>query len=267
MFKNLSEKIRFYVCAIIIAADGLILILLLSTIFLGRLVAHPLSWTEIAILVGFLSILHLGLLAVTLFRIAILREEWALTLFGSFGAAYIFWDEIKLLKYLQKKKYKQNIPSETSVIVAFPDYSFLEGWIRAHWSYEEMVALCELIDLKENDVSFYLRASIDDVRGLMVNTSVKRMYFVGHGSRNSFGLSNGLVILYDEFAGDQFVKEYVHQVHCGHGEGESLVDRVVPPENRNGCFFFPEMISNKKIISELKKMSRSQIDAKKKAAH
>lgn len=263
----MGKEIRFYFCAAIIAVDGLILLLLLSTIFFARLAAHPLSWVAMAILIGLLLVVHFGFLVFTLFRISILREEWGLTSFGALGAACIFWDEVKFLRYLQKKKYKQNTPSQTVLIIAYPDYSFLEGWVRAHWSYDEMIALCELVEVREKDFSFHLRADVKDVRSLMANAAVRRVYFVGHGSRNSFGLSNGLVISYDEFADGRFAKEYVHQVHCGHEDGVNLIDRVVPVQNRDRCFFFPEMISNMKIISELKKLTKSELDAKRRAAH
>ena len=65
------------------------------------------------------------------------------------------------------------------------------------------------------------------------------------GGTHFFRLSAEEILCYCAFNDSvKYAKNFVHQVHCGTSYGKSLIDYVVPEENRKKCFF-----SGKKIKS------------------
>jgi len=106
---------------------------------------------------------------------------------------------------------------------------------------------------ENRDFSFYPRAGLVDVENIMRNKNISEVYILGHGNSHEFQLGTDEILYYCEFNDPKYTKQFVHQVHCGDKHGKSLIDYVVPEENRARCFFFREPITGPKIIRELKK--------------
>jgi hypothetical protein len=50
-------------------------------------------------------------------------------------------------------------------------------------------------------------------------------------------------------------KELVHQVHCGGPDGISLIERVVPVENRHRCFYIGREIRSRDIEAGFERLA------------
>ncbi len=95
----------------------------------------------------------------------------------------------------------------------------------------------------------------------MVDKDIKEVYFVGHGDSHSFKLKGDKVLYYCDFNDPvKYGKEFVHQVHCGTSYGKSLIDYVVPKENRAKCFFFGKQINSNDIEKEFKRRIRDIVN-------
>jgi len=82
------------------------------------------------------------------------------------------------------------------------------------------------------------------------------------GSSHIFQLSIDEILYYCDFNNPKYKKEFVHQIHCGTTHGKSLVDYVVPLENRGSCFFFRKPINGFDILKELKRRRKLAIKTK-----
>jgi len=150
------------------------------------------------------------------------------------------------------KQFPNNKPADIVIFLAHPDWRTLEGWIKPNYLKYEIVALVEYLKSTGHTFSFFPHATFSDVEKIMRDTQVKEVGFYGHGNSHEFCLSNDLTIFYCDFNSQQYLKQYVHQFHCGTREGKSLVDYVVPPENRSKCFFFRKSITGPEIVKDLK---------------
>ena len=56
-----------------------------------------------------------------------------------------------------------------------------------------------------------------------------------------------------DFNDPKYGKEFAHQVHCGTSYGKSLIDYVVPEENKAKCFMFRKTIDSGDIVKEFKR--------------
>jgi hypothetical protein len=114
--------------------------------------------------------------------------------------------------------------------------------------------MIEYLKKKNQNFSFYTKAGFADVEKIMSDKNIKEVYFFGHGDSHTFQLNTDEVLYYCEFNDqEKYGKEFVHQVHCGTPHGKSLIDYVVPEENRSKCFFFDKSITGPEIIKEFKR--------------
>jgi hypothetical protein len=151
------------------------------------------------------------------------------------------------------RRFEQNQPSEVVIILGHPDWYKLEGWLKPIFFKSEMEWLVKYLRTKKQDFSFYPNASFEDVEKIMSDKAVKEVYFYGHGTSHEFELATGEALYYCEFNDPKYRKTYAHQVHCGTRQGKSLIDYIVPPENRTQCFFFRKPINAPLIIREFKR--------------
>jgi len=184
------------------------------------------------------------------------RDVWPLVLFTPFTPWMIYWEELSILSFLRKSRARQNVPSEAVVFLAYPDWTTWEAWVKPHYTIDELRALEEHLTAKGQQHSYYTIASLDDVKMIMADGSVKEVYFLGHGSTVCFALSNETLVRYKDFDAERHGKEYVHQIHCGRKQGRSLIDRVVPKENRAKCFFYRKEIDQKFITAEFNRRTK-----------
>lgn len=150
------------------------------------------------------------------------------------------------------KRLKQNVPARTVIVLGHSDWRKLEAWIKPNYSFFELKALVNLLKKKGQDFSFYPKASVTDVEIIMKNDEIKEVYFMGHGNSHLFQLGTDDLLYYCEFKGGQYKKDFVHQIHCGTEHGKSLIDYVVPEQNRSGCFLIRKSITGLEIEKELK---------------
>ena len=164
-----------------------------------------------------------------------------------------------LKKYL--KKFKQNTPAEVTIVLAHSDWRKLEAWVKPNFFINEIAILIKYLKTNKQDFSFYPNATIEGVEKIMQSKTVKEVYFFGHGSSHVFQLGTDDILYYCEFNHERYGKEFVHQVHCGTKDGKSLVDYVVPENNRSKCFLIRKSISGLDIVKEFKKKIKEKTAA------
>jgi hypothetical protein len=88
----------------------------------------------------------------------------------------------------------------------------------------------------------------------MSNSEIREVCFYGHGTSHMFQLSTNEMLYYCDFNNrGKYGKDFIHQIHCGTSHGKSLIDYVVPEENKIKCFFFRKSITVIDIEKELKR--------------
>ena len=61
------------------------------------------------------------------------------------------------------KKFKQNVPAEVVIILGYPNWLTLEGWLKPIFLKGEIKALVKYLTVKKQDFSFYPKATLMDV--------------------------------------------------------------------------------------------------------
>lgn len=201
--------------------------------------------THIGLVLG-ISLIHFG-------------QEFLRILFLPVIALITRFEDWHVRRYL--KGFKLNEPSEVVIVLAYPNWKTLEGWIKPNFFLVEIVALVAYLKARGMDFSFYDRATLDDVKKVMRNPSVQEVGFFGHGDSHVFCLSNGTTVFYCDYNDDRCAKKYVHQLHCGTRQGKSLVDYVVPNTNKAACFFFRKTVTGPEIIKWLEKKTKEALEA------
>jgi len=203
---------------------------------------------------GLLSVVYVHLFFVLIYGIVYFREEFLTFLFSPILAIVFPIQNYRLKKYLLN--FKQNIPTEVVIVLGHSDWFKLGAWLRNNFLKSEIAALVKCLHTKEQDFSFYPKASIEDVEKIMSNKSIKEVYFFGHGDSHTFQLNTDEYLYYCDFNNYQkYGKEFAHQVHCGTPDGKRLIDYVVPEGNRTKCFFFNKSINSFDIKKEFKRMT------------
>jgi len=173
---------------------------------------------------------------------------------------------IPINNYLLKRylrNFKQNVPAEVVIILGQSDFFKLEAWVKPNFLKSEIVGLVKYLKAKNQDFSFYTKASLKDVEKIMSDKIIKEVYFFGHGDSHTFQLNTDEILYYCEFNDlEKYGKDFVHQVHCGTPYGKSLIDYVVPKENRSRCFLFRKTIRSADIEKEFKRMTKNILEKK-----
>lgn len=176
--------------------------------------------------------------------------------FAPFMAILVPMENLRTKRYL--KNFKQNVNAQVVIFLGRYNWFMLETWFRPNFIKSDIVALVNYLKVKKQDFSFYPNARVKDIEKVMSDKSVKEVYFMGHGDSHTFLLSADEILYYCDFNDpDKYGKEFVHQVHCGTPDGKSLIDYVVPVENRAKCFFFRKPINSYDIEKEFKRKAKN----------
>lgn len=203
------------------------------------------------------TVIYVHFLFVFIFSIFYFGRQFLYIFLAPLMAIFIPVEQYRINRFL--KKFKQNTHSEVAIILGHSDWTKLEAWIKPNSGLSELKLLVELLKIKKQDFSFYPRASFGEVEKIMSNKHIKEVYLLGHGSSHIFQLNTDDILYYCEFSNPRYGKEFVHQIHCGTPDGKSLVDYVVPAENRNGCFLIRKPITMIRVEKELKQKIKDQI--------
>lgn len=199
----------------------------------------------ISMLNGYFILIVIVYLVLVLFSglLGIDSETIDLFIFPFFPIA--FWvqndEQKKIKRYLSK--FNQDIPKSAVVILAYYDIYHVKYGMKPNYDFKNIKAIIDYLKISRgDDFSFYVKASRNDVNIIMADKNVKEVMFVGHGDSHTFVLNLEDEIYYCDFNSPIYFKDFVHQVHCGTKEGKSLVDYIVPEENKNKCFFFRKTV-------------------------
>ena len=195
--------------------------------------------------------LYAHLIIITIFSLYYFGRDFFYILLSPIWIVVYPLQLFKVKQYL--KKHPVNIPKETVVVLAHSNWRKLEAWVKPNYFFSEIKLLSKYLKTKGSDFSFYTQASLEDVDKIMRNDDIKEVYFYGHGSSHVFQLGTDEILYYCEFSNGKYSKNYVHQMHCGTEDGKSLVDYVVPEENKNQCFLIRKSITAITIEKVLKK--------------
>lgn len=218
-------------------------------LFLGYVIALIYVWLTSH---GWLPVFFVHLFFVFIFSIFYFGPKFLLFLAAPFMAIFLPIQSYFLKKYL--KNFKQNTPAEVAIVLGQPNWFRLTAWTKIIFIKQDIKYLVQCLQTKNQSFSFYPSATFRDVEKIMSNKNTKEVYFVGHGTSHIFELSTDDPLYYCEFINQQkYGKEFIHQVHCGTHHGKSLIDYVVPEENRPKCFFFRKPINSLTIKKEFKK--------------
>lgn len=159
------------------------------------------------------------------------------------------------------KKVPLNKPCHTVVVLAHSNWRRLDAWIKPNFNVGEIKLLYKYLKKKGDDFSFYPKATLKDTNKIMSNKNIKEVYFYGHGTSHLFQLGTDELLYYCEFSNGKYKKEYIHQMHCGTEDGKSLIDYVVPKNNKKECFWVKKSITGPYIEKVLRKKIK-EIDQK-----
>ena len=151
------------------------------------------------------------------------------------------------------KKVTLNTPCHTAVVLSHSNWRKLEAWIKPNFMVSEIKLLHDYCKKKGEDFSFYPNATLEDINKIMSNPGIKEVYFCGHGTSHVFQLGTGEILYYCEYSNGKYIKDFVHQMHCGTEDGKSLVDYVVPEKNKKQCFWVKKSITGLYIEKVIKK--------------
>ena len=143
------------------------------------------------------------------------------------------------------KELTPNARPEAVIVLPSVDWHNPLAWFKPNSHMHEIEALLQFAKERKKPLSVSIGPSFDEVERIMADKSVKEVYFVGHGGSHYFRLGTTEILCYCAFSDPiKYAKDFVHQVHCGTSYGKSLIDYVVPPENRENCFFIPKEINS-----------------------
>lgn len=188
---------------------------------------------------------------VFIYSIYAFGRDFTEILFAPFVAIMMPITHWQSMRYL--KKFKQNIHAEAVIILGHSDWHKLKGWIQPNYFPSELKAVVSFLKSRKRAFSFYPKANAADIEDIMKNNAVKEVILLGHGDSHVFQLCTDELLYYCEFKGGEYMKEFVHQLHCGTRHGKSLIDYVVPEANRANCFLIRKPITGPEIEKELKR--------------
>lgn len=165
---------------------------------------------------------------------------------------------IPVMDYFVKKyleNFKQNTPEEVAIILGHHNFLNFKGWTKPILRINDLKKIVEFLKKRNKSFSFYPKPTVNDIEKIMANKDVKEVFFVGHGTSHVFELQDGKILYYCDFKDSKkYKKDYIHQVHCGTPDGDSLVDYVVPEKNKDKCFFVRKEINSFGVEKEFNKL-------------
>lgn len=204
---------------------------------------------------GWTGILFTHLFFVFIVSLLSFGKQFIINFFFPFITVYLLIDSIRFKKYI--RKFPLNNPVETVVVLGHSNWLKYEAWIKPNFCLSEIKSLVRYLVKMRKNFSFYPTATIQDVHKIMENREVKEVYFFGHGDSHVFQLGTDEILYYCDFNKEKHGKEFVHQFHCGTLDGKSLVDYVVPENNREKCFYVRKSINSFDVVRELKRRMNS----------
>ncbi len=221
-------------------------------LFLAYIVGLVYAW-----LIGhsWLHVLYAHVIIVLIFCIFVFGGQFLLFFFAPLVAFGMPIETYRLKKYLAR--FKRNVPAEVVIVLGHSDWFKLEAWVKPNVIKSELKCLVRCLEANRQDFSFFPNATLTDVEEVMRNENIREVYFVGHGNSHTFQLNTDEILYYCEFNHPKYAKDFVHQIHCGSPHGKSLVDYVVPEENRAKCFLFRKPIRVFTIEREFKKRAKN----------
>jgi len=162
----------------------------------------------------------------------------------------LFWEAVNHDKRIKKyiKDVEHNVHKTAVIILAHYDRYHFKYTMKPNYDIGNIKNIVGYLKRKRgNDFSFYDNASVSDVESIMSDEKVREVLFIGHGDSHVFVLSLDDEIFYCDFKDKKYKKDYVHQVHCGHGKGKRLSCYVIPKENEDQCFLPNKIIKTKDI--------------------
>ncbi len=197
-------------------------------------------------------LLYFHIISVFLFSIFYFGRQFFYILVSPLMVIVILVEHYRIKTFL--KRFKTNTPTGVAVILGHSDWTKLEAWIKPNMPLRELKLLVAYLKKKNQEFSFFQNANFQDVEKIMNNQNIKEVYFLGHGNSHAFQLNTDDILYYCEFNdSEKYAKEFVHQVHCGTKHGKSLIDYVVPDENKSKCFLFRKSINSFAIEREFRK--------------
>lgn len=91
-----------------------------------------------------------------------------------------------------------------------------------------------LMYIKKNKIPYILMKKFDikKFRELIYDEKCYGLYIIGHGCRHGLKIDKNEMLYYCSFK-DAPKKEFVVQLHCNHGGGESLADAIALNKNKS----------------------------------
>lgn len=124
----------------------------------------------------------------------------------------------------------------------------VDDFVKDNYSLKELKAIIKYINIRKIDFSIYFNAPRSDIFKIMADSTIREVYFMGHGTTETFQLDGENTIYYEDFNNPRYYKDFVHQLHCGTKGGIPLREYVVPKENREECFWKNKTVTAKAII-------------------
>lgn len=162
----------------------------------------------------------------------------------------LFWETVTHEKRIKKyiSHIDHNVHKSAVVILAHYDRYHFKYTMKPNYDFGNIESIVGYLKRKRgDDFSLYDHASVSDVESIMSDGKIREVLFVGHGDSHVFVLSLDDEIYYCDFNDKKYNKDYVHQVHCGHGKGKHLSCYVIPKENEDRCFLPNKVIKTKDI--------------------
>lgn len=212
---------------------------------------------SIFVIRNLLAVLYLHVTLIFIFSLYYFGRDFLYILISPVFVIFYPLNSLQTNKFL--KKVPLNTPCHTVVVLAHSNWRKLEAWIKPNFIVSEIKLLHEYLIKKGDDFSFYPKAALEDVDMIMSNHAIKDVYFYGHGTSHVFQLGTGEILYYCEFNNGKYKKDFVHQMHCGTEDGKSLVDYVVPEQNKKQCFWVKNSITGLYIEKVIKKKIKELI--------
>lgn len=144
------------------------------------------------------------------------------------------------------KQEKISKPSSTAIIIG--NAGHFKHLLYSPTCYD-LETLIKYLEIKESTFKVFWDIHIDEFDKIIKNPTYKRIYLIGHGTRDSFMLNKKEKINYSSYSKQKRSKEFIAQWHCCHGGGKSLADYIVKKNLISKC----DITNSKRYPSDINK--------------